>query len=220
MTSSVIKSGSSPTTARAVAFNFDDMTQQADTYIATVRSEATKIIAEAQAEAETIRSRAQDEGRQAAMDAAEHILDEKVGQQMATLIPALRQAVDSIQKARQEWLANWETAAIHLATAIASRIVRREVQQTSDVSIALIREALELSVGSSHISIHLHPADHANLADQVGTLCAEFSRIAEADVVADASISAGGCRVETEFGAIDQQIEAQLERIEQELTHS
>ncbi len=220
MTSSVIKMGSSPTTARAVAFNFDDMTRQANEYIVEVRSEAAKIIASAQAEAEVVRSGAEAEGRQAALDAAESVLDEKVGRKMATLLPALRQAVDSLQRARQEWLAHWEHAAIGLATAIASRIVRREVQQTSDVSLALIREALELSVGSSKITIRLNPNDHANLAGQVETLCAEFSRLASADVIADESISPGGCRGETEFGVIDQQIETQLDRIEQELTNS
>jgi flagellar biosynthesis/type III secretory pathway protein FliH len=37
-------------------------------------------------------------------------------------------------------------------------------------------------------------------------------------VVADPQVSLGGCRVETRFGVIDQQFEAQLARIEQELT--
>ena len=37
-------------------------------------------------------------------------------------------------------------------------------------------------------------------------------------VVADAAITPGGCRVDTEFGSLDQQIEAQLNRITSELT--
>ena len=41
---------------------------------------------------------------------------------------------------------------------------------------------------------------------------------AEAKVVADEAISVSGCRVETEFGSIDQQIETQLERIAEELS--
>jgi len=41
--------------------------------------------------------------------------------------------------------------------------------------------------------------------------------IGDADVASDPSLSAGGCRVETRFGTIDQQIESQLQRIEEEL---
>jgi flagellar biosynthesis/type III secretory pathway protein FliH len=36
-------------------------------------------------------------------------------------------------------------------------------------------------------------------------------------VVADESISPGGCRIETRYGEVDQQIEAQLRRIEEDL---
>jgi flagellar biosynthesis/type III secretory pathway protein FliH len=36
-------------------------------------------------------------------------------------------------------------------------------------------------------------------------------------LVSDATVTAGGCRVETRFGTIDQQFEAQLARVEEEL---
>ena len=41
--------------------------------------------------------------------------------------------------------------------------------------------------------------------------------LGETQIVADAAISPGGCRVETRFGAIDQTFEAQLARVEEEL---
>ena len=45
-----------------------------------------------------------------------------------------------------------------------------------------------------------------------------MSGLGDAEVVADATIERGGCRVETRFGTIDQQFESQLKRIEEELT--
>jgi len=45
-----------------------------------------------------------------------------------------------------------------------------------------------------------------------------LARLAPAEVIADQSISRGGCRVETPKGAIDQQFETQLARIAEELT--
>jgi flagellar biosynthesis/type III secretory pathway protein FliH len=45
----------------------------------------------------------------------------------------------------------------------------------------------------------------------------ELAPLAQTELVADPQISAGGCRVETRFGVIDQQFESQLARIEEEL---
>jgi len=64
----------------------------------------------------------------------------------------------------------------------------------------------------------LHPADHQALAPQVESLVAELSSLGAAEIVAGPEITRGGCRVETRFGVIDQQVEAQLARIEEELT--
>ena len=48
-------------------------------------------------------------------------------------------------------------------------------------------------------------------------LVQEMSGLGETQIVADASVSPGGCRVETRFGSIDQTFEAQLARVEEEL---
>ena len=84
--------------------------------------------------------------------------------------------------------------------------------------MTLIREALELAAGSAHVRLHLHPDDHKALGGQVQLLATAISGLGEAEVIADAGVSRGGCRVETRFGTIDQQFEAQLDRIEEELT--
>ena len=46
---------------------------------------------------------------------------------------------------------------------------------------------------------------------------AELTKLSTAHVVSDPTIELGSCRVDTEFGCIDQQFQAQLERIEEEL---
>ena len=93
-----------------------------------------------------------------------------------------------------------------------------EARQTPEITLTLLREALELAAGSTHLRIHLNPADHETLGPQAETLIAEFSSLGPAKLVADPQVTPGGCRVETRFGIIDQQFEAQLARIEEELT--
>ena len=49
-------------------------------------------------------------------------VDERIGKQMTSLLPALTEAVQGIVQARQAWLAHSETAMLKFATAIAARI--------------------------------------------------------------------------------------------------
>ena len=83
--------------------------------------------------------------------------------------------------------------------------------------MTLLREALQLAAGSGEVRVLLNPKDHQALGGQVQSLVKELSGLGPTQVVADASVSAGGCRVETRFGSIDQTFEAQLARVEEEL---
>ncbi|HZZ73863.1 MAG TPA: FliH/SctL family protein [Pirellulales bacterium] len=215
--SSVIKFTGPPHAIRSVAFNFDDMTGQAKHYLDGVRGEAAKIIAAAKQEADGLRRRAEEEGRQAALKAVEKVLDEKVSQRMQTLLPALTKVIDELRQAKQEWLNHWEKSAIHTAAAIAERIVRQQLPQMPEVPLALVREALELAAGSAEMRISMNPTDYETLHGQVEKLVQECARSAAAQVFSDAEIEPGSCRLETQHGIIDQQFSAQLDRIEQEL---
>ncbi len=217
--STVIKANGSTRMVQGVAFNFEDMTGQANQYLEQVRQRALQIITEAQQQAAEIRARSEEEGRQAAMKAVEKVLDDKVGKRMETLLPALKKAVEDIQHSKQSWLAHWESRAVKLAAAIAGRVMRRQLPDLPDVTVQLVREALAMAAGSSEVRVYLHPADYETLKGQVQRIAEEMSRATPAQIIADATITAGGCRVETKHGAIDQQFEAQLARIEQELVH-
>ncbi|HEX4144392.1 MAG TPA: FliH/SctL family protein [Pirellulales bacterium] len=216
--SSVIKTFSAQRLRDGGTFNLEDLTARASTYLTDVRAQAASLLVKAGREAVEIRQRAEQDGRQAAQRAAEAQIDERIGKQMTSLLPALTEAVEGIVQARQTWLAHSETAMLKVATAIASRIARREVARQPDITLALIREALEMAAGSTQIQLRLNPTDHAALGGQVQTLVAELARVGGAEVIADETISPGGCRVDTRSGSIDQQFEAQLARIEEELS--
>jgi flagellar assembly protein FliH len=136
---------------------------------------------------------------------------------LACQLVAARGAVDAICAAREQWLAHWQRAVLSLATAIAERVIRREVERTPEVALALVKESLELAAGSADVRLVMHPDDLAALSGQVERLTAELARLGDATIVTDDSLCRGGCRVETRFGTIDQQIETQLARIALEL---
>lgn len=222
--STVIKA-SENASIQAAAFNFDDMASKAEAYLKKVRAEAAEIVAKArkQAEQETvaIRAKADAEARKAAQASIEKVIQERVQQQVAqqidTLLPALRKTIAEVEHARQAWLAHWEKRAIHVSAAIAQRVIRRELTVQPEASLSLVREALELAAGSTQVRLRMHPADCDSLRPHLESLIKEFSRLGTPELIADPQVSPGGCVVETKFGVIDQQIESQLARIEEEL---
>jgi flagellar assembly protein FliH len=216
--STVIKSGTSAHAVQRVAFNLEDISQQANHYLDQVRVKAAQIVVEAQKQAETLRRKAEEEGQQAAMRAVERVLDEKVGKKLDSLLPALSQTIRDLADARQSWMQHWEKSVVRLACAIAEKITRRELSHQPAIAVELAREALEMAAGSPHIVVRLHPTDFESLSSHVERLVKEFAGTATAEIVADASVELGSCRVDTQHGTIDQQFSAQLARIEAELT--
>lgn len=214
----VIKPDQLTTAPRGVAFNLDDLSRQAEDYLARVREQAKQLLVEAGREAEQIRQRAQAEGRRDGQRAVERLIEQQVQTQMRTALPALEQAARQLADARQAWLAHWERRAVHLAAAMAARVIRRELSRDPQISLRLVRECLELAGGASHLKLRIHPQDQAALGPALAAVVESLATVAPAEIVPDPQITPGGCRVETLHGAIDQQIEQQLARLEAELT--
>jgi flagellar assembly protein FliH len=205
-----------------VAFNFNDIADKANEYLAKVRAEAVRIVTKAQAEADEIRRRTEDAAQTAGYEAGQkkgrEEIEKIVDQRLATLLPALQGVIGEIRQARQSWLSQWETGGIHVAAAIARRIIRRELSRTPEISLAIIRETLELAAGSSQLRIHLNPEDQQTLGPRVEWLVKELTELGTAEIIPDPGVARGGCRVETSAGTIDNRLEAQLARIEEELS--
>lgn len=216
--SSVIKVHDGTGVAQATPFNFEDMAERARSYLDAVRKQALQIIADAQKEAADIRKRAEAEGRRAGTEHAERVIRAELEKNLTTVLPALREAVAQIKQARQAFLAEWEKSVLSLAGAIATRLVRQAVIETPQLAAPLIRETLELAAKAPRVRIRLNPEDEKTLRPVVTQILQELSLAATGEIVPDQSITRGGCRVETEFGSIDQQFESQLARIIEELT--
>lgn len=212
--STIIKARSGPSNTNRVAYNLGDISQEAERYLAEARAEADKIVKEAHASADAVRAAAEQQGKQAALGA----MREAIGEELKTLTPALDQVIEDLGRAKQGWLAHWETQGVHLATAIAEKILRRELEKTPEVTLELMREALQMAEGSTELRIFLSPKDMETIGTHAEELASSISRLGTTEIVADATLSPGGCRIETKRGVIDNSFDAQLARIEEELT--
>jgi flagellar assembly protein FliH len=211
------------------AFNFDDLRRQCDEFVEVARGKAKDILAEATRGANEIRSQARAEGIAAGeregLAAAQHLIEtraaeiaaQKTQEQLRTVLPAFRAAVDALQLERDRWLATWEKSTIKLSAAIAGKILRQELSQHPEMALSIVREALQLAMGQPDVKLHLHPLDLEQLRDCGKEVVSRLGAVGEATLVADESISRGGCLIETHHGVIDARVETQIERIANEL---
>jgi flagellar biosynthesis/type III secretory pathway protein FliH len=200
-----------------IAFNFEDMNDRANEYLETVRREAAKIVQQAHQQAEQLRRQAEAAGRADAEDSAQRALEEKLAARVGTFVAALDDLVVQTNDAKADWLRRWEQSAVAVAAAIAERIIRREIRAQPEISLELVREALRLASGAADVTLRLNPSDYELLGGSADTLTQSLGRLAPTRITADPNVAAGGCVVETALGRIDQQIESQLARIQEEL---
>ncbi len=218
---SVIKAGRvipSGTKVRHCEFNLEDMSQTASMYLETVKQQAAQIVLEAQKQAADVLAQAKLQGRQAAEQEATKAALAAAETKWQSLTPALQQAIDSATQLKVAWIREWEKNVVHLVVAVAQRVIRGELSRQPQIPQQWIREALELATGASTVTLHLSPGDFASLGELREQIMEKFGQMAPAKIVSDPGLSPGGCRVVTDYGCIDQQIEAQLARIEEELT--
>ena len=95
------------------------------------------------------------------------------------------------------------------ATQLARRIVRSELGLRPELIAHVAQEALDtLLLSAKHITLRVHPDDHALVADGA----AEVLKARGARLLADASMTRGGCLVESDIGVIDASIDTRWRR--------
>ncbi len=210
----ILRASGSVGTDHGSVFNFDDMAEQAKEYLEEMRRQAEKIIAQAQSEADQLRAQAEADGKVAAEKTAEGLLESRIAE---TMLPALKNAVEELSATKEAWVVQWERQLVRLASAIAEKVIRREIAQHPEITLELIKDSLKLAAGSPRLTIRLSPADYDALGDQVGRLVEHIGLVGTSEIVRDECVTPGGCRLDSDFGTIDQQIESQIARIAEEL---
>jgi flagellar assembly protein FliH len=132
-------------------------------------------------------------------------------QRADAMLRRLSQTLDELAGLRSTIIRQTERQMIQLALAIARRIVRREVTLDAELMIALARVALDRLEARTPATVRLNPEDAA-LAAQSGEAFG-----AHVKIVADSTMARGGCAIESEFGAIDASVEAQLHEVSRAL---
>lgn len=132
------------------------------------------------------------------------------GRRAEAMIRRMGETLEQLAALRRQMIQQTEEQIVRLALTIAKRILRREATLDQDLTVAMVRVALDRLGEHSGATIRLHPEDYALT---VGQQQDEWDND-QVTVVADDDISRGGCRIESAFGFVDASVEAQFEQVE------
>lgn len=190
-----------------------------------IEAEAALLLAQARQEAEEIRLAAhatglaqgrQDglaqglaEGKQAGRDQALAEARERLTQ----LVQSLAQTAAALDAGRRQLEAQGLTEVIALAATIARRVTKRQGIVDPQVLLANLGEAMKLAVSSADIRIGLHPSQIALLQSALPDFLKTWPHLQHVELIEDAAIAPGGCRIFTCHGQVDADLNTQLDRV-------
>jgi flagellar assembly protein FliH len=129
--------------------------------------------------------------------------------QLDASLARLARSIEEIAGLKPRLRAEAERELVHIALAIARRILRRELHVDPDAILGLAKAALEKASLREVADIRLHPSHAPAIRAHLARIGApEAIRIHE-----DASLEPGAVIVETARGAIDASLETQLDEI-------
>ena len=123
----------------------------------------------------------------------------------------IAEAIRTFQQQSSDYYGRVEVELVHLALAIAGKILHREAQVDRMLIAALAKVALEKLQRGTKVTVHVHPTEAEAWKDYFKIHLAGWLNI---EVATDRKVDAQNCILETELGETELGIESQLKEVE------
>jgi type III secretion protein L len=170
----------------------------AQSIVEAARREADQLLKEAQKQRDQVRAEAHRAG-----------YEEGLTRWNESIIQA-NEAYDRQLKASEQ-------ALVRLAVRIAEKIIGQHLQSSPEAFLDIVREVLKSVRSERGLTIQVNPDQAETLRQSIHRLHDLLDDGCQIKILPNASISPGGCIVESEFGVIDAQLETQLKCLEEAL---
>jgi len=130
--------------------------------------------------------------------------------QMNEFVSMLAENFSELSRLREEVLTNSTDDMLRLVLAIAEKVIRREVQTDPSIILTTLEAALQAAIHADSYHVKVHPDDLAMVMEKKSLFMASISGLKNITMEGDATVSRGGCLVESELGQVDASIDGQL----------
>ena len=118
----------------------------------------------------------------------------------------LQSLMQCIPEEIRNGIAQAEGQLVELTLAIARRLIDKESEENHAIIKGVLKAAMEKVKNQTILAIHLNPRDVEEIMPQF--------RDGRIELIPDASIQPGGCRIETDMGEMDATIDTQWAAVE------
>lgn len=150
-----------------------------------------------------------EEGHAAALANAASQIAEAQAEAKEIILAARGQAHEMLQLA--------ETQIVDIALTIARKVLKREIDENPMTILPIVKEALSKVVDQDNIVLRVNPDDTELLEHAKRDLQHMIGGDKKLAIVADHTVSPGGCLIDTESGTVDASIDTQFAIIKQAL---
>jgi flagellar assembly protein FliH len=223
----LIKSDAAP--ASVTPFSLADVEKVAKALLINARQQAEALLARARREAEEIKTRAHAQGleegllegvtkgtEEGRLSGHQQALAEH-RDKFAEAVGALSSAMVELNASRADLDSAALQEVVELSLSVARRVTKRQGALDPAVVAENLREAMKLVVHAGDVKVAIHPLQRRTLEETLPALKLEFPTLGHVELVDDATISPGGCRVFAGNGMVDAELEEQLDRVAAEL---
>jgi flagellar assembly protein FliH len=174
----------------------------------TAADRSAIMLAEARAQADSLRREAQRAGFEAGLAEGRTVADQELVPAKSALEHAVRELAGKLAE-RAELL---ERQGAELAVQLADRVLAAALDVRPELVLDTIRGVLRAVLERDRLVLEVNPDDLALVQTGVAEIAAKLGGIRELEVVAEPRISRGGCVVRTVEGEVDASVGSQLER--------
>lgn len=135
----------------------------------------------------------------------------------AESLQKLDQLVSEAEKAKEEIFRANERFLIELVFRIARMVVLKELSTDKDYVLRLAKELVARVGVRDNITLKINPEDAQTIESLKEGIEKAYGKLSNLNIEASSQVNRGGCRIETQWNAIDASIDTQLQGIGQAL---
>lgn len=143
--------------------------------------------------------------------------EEEVRQEWSGKLAEAKALLENAYRMKEQIIQEAEPFLVELSTAIAAKIIGRELESSPELVIELIRKSLLRRREQGVVTLCVAPDQFAFVQAARDELELAVDSQAELQIVPDPTVTDHGCIIRTSLGSIDARIDTQLEEVKQAL---
>ncbi|WP_158555936.1 flagellar assembly protein FliH [Peribacillus glennii] len=138
-------------------------------------------------------------------------------EEWAETLEYAKQIVSASKNDYQSHIEESERTILELGIKVAERIIGNKMQDSGEVYLSLVKQAIKEARDYLDVEIHVHPDHYEYILSQKEELMSIFPKDAGLYIYPDQELPAKGCIIESAHGRIDASVDSQLDEIKQKL---